>query len=288
MSKLLINESPLQIQPSLAKAIGLHEAIFLQQLHYWIRISRFIRNERKWVYNTYEEWLNQLKYLSLPTLKRAIKSLKTQKLLYVERFDRLRSNQVNYYSINYDTLNEIEEGMGGVVRTKEEIESNSSGGSSWSNPVAQHEPIGQVKMNSSSSAQDEPMYTREYQENTQENTKGSIKKKIIDEFDIKTIELPNNVTRKLWVQFVEMRISIKKPLSENAAVLLVKKLEGFGGYANQSLENSIIASYQTVYPPKDTAVQKQFKSPTAKRFGRYGDNLQQTNIRDLKGECHSA
>ena len=32
MSKLLINESPLQVQPSLAMAIGLNEAIFLQQL----------------------------------------------------------------------------------------------------------------------------------------------------------------------------------------------------------------------------------------------------------------
>ncbi len=36
-SSLLIEESPLQVLPSLAKAIGLNEAIFAQQLHYWLR-----------------------------------------------------------------------------------------------------------------------------------------------------------------------------------------------------------------------------------------------------------
>ena len=55
MSKLLINESPLQVQPSLAMAIGLNEAIFLQQLHYWIGTSRFVRDGKKWVYNTYSD-----------------------------------------------------------------------------------------------------------------------------------------------------------------------------------------------------------------------------------------
>ena len=108
MSKLLINESPLQVQPSLAMAIGLNEAIFLQQLHYWMGASRHHRNGKKWVYNTYSDWLLQLKYLSLPTLKRTIKSLKDRGLLSVERFDKLRSNQVNYYTINYDVLAIIE------------------------------------------------------------------------------------------------------------------------------------------------------------------------------------
>ena len=109
MSKLLINESPLQVQPSLAKAIGLNEAVFLQQLHYWLGVSKFVRDEKKWVYNTYDEWLDQFKYMSLSTLKRTIKSLKDQGLLCVEQFDNKRSNQVNYYAINYEVLNEIGE-----------------------------------------------------------------------------------------------------------------------------------------------------------------------------------
>ena len=36
MSKLLINESPLTVLPHLATEIGLNEAIFIQQVQYWL------------------------------------------------------------------------------------------------------------------------------------------------------------------------------------------------------------------------------------------------------------
>lgn len=36
MSKLLIDDYPIQVLPKLAKVIGLNEAIILQQLHYWL------------------------------------------------------------------------------------------------------------------------------------------------------------------------------------------------------------------------------------------------------------
>ena len=39
MSNLLLNEVPLMCQPSLATKIGLNEAIFIQQLHYWLNRS---------------------------------------------------------------------------------------------------------------------------------------------------------------------------------------------------------------------------------------------------------
>jgi hypothetical protein len=40
MSRLLINESPIMIIPSLAAKIGLNEAVVLQQIHYWLGISK--------------------------------------------------------------------------------------------------------------------------------------------------------------------------------------------------------------------------------------------------------
>ncbi|MDP7775881.1 hypothetical protein QWI49_12055 [Acinetobacter nosocomialis] len=141
MSKLLINESPLQVQPSLAMAIGLNEAIFLQQLHYWIGTSRFIRDGQKWVYNTYSDWLLQLKYMSLPTLKRTIKSLKEKKLVRVERFDKLRSNQVNYYSIDYETLAIISENIAQAIDSIDQLKMSQSISSNCTNAVAQNEPI---------------------------------------------------------------------------------------------------------------------------------------------------
>ncbi|ETQ08207.1 hypothetical protein P657_3698, partial [Acinetobacter baumannii UH18608] len=52
-----------------------------------------------------------------------------------------------------------------------------------------------------------------------------------------------------------MRISIKKPLSENAVKLILKKLISFGPLANQSLENSIIGNYQGVFEPRQNQIQ---------------------------------
>lgn len=40
MSKLLINEPPLQVLPSFAQNIGLHEVIILQQVHYWVDMNQ--------------------------------------------------------------------------------------------------------------------------------------------------------------------------------------------------------------------------------------------------------
>lgn len=97
-------------------------------------------------------------------------------------------------------------------------------------------------------------------------------------FDAKPVELPVNVNRDLWIQFVDMRNSIRKPLTENAVNLLIKKLIGFGDQANQSLEASIIGSYQSVYPPKQqTPVQNQ-QAMQRRRFGNQADPNQMRTV----------
>ena len=74
MTRLLINESPLMILPTLAKHIGLNEAIILQQIHYWLdaRINNNIRRDVRWVYNSYSKWLEQFPFWSEKTIKRII------------------------------------------------------------------------------------------------------------------------------------------------------------------------------------------------------------------------
>ena len=100
-------------------------------------------------------------------------------------------------------------------------------------------------------------------------------------YDAKSIELPVNVNRDLWNQFVEMRNVIRKPLTENAVKLLINKLVDFGDLANQSLEASIIGSYQSVYPPKQQApVQNQ--APVGRR--RFGQQ-DQGQMRDVGGQA---
>lgn len=97
-------------------------------------------------------------------------------------------------------------------------------------------------------------------------------------FDAKTIELPVNVNRDLWIQFVDMRNSIRKPLTENAVNLLIKKLIGFGDQANQSLEASIIGSYQSVYPPKQQISVQNQQPMQRRRFGNQADPNQMRTV----------
>jgi len=101
MSKLLIPESPIQLIPSLAKAIGLNEAIFIQQLHYWS-----LKSNDGWVYNTYEQWQEQFPFWSNRTIQRIVRNLEETGLL-ISRQDN-DYDRKKYYQIDYDKLDEVE------------------------------------------------------------------------------------------------------------------------------------------------------------------------------------
>ncbi len=107
MSKLLINENPLVLLPSLAVVFGVPEALFLQQLHYWLNTSKISRDGKKWTYNTVEEWNEQLPFYSKSTLERLLASLKKLGVIEMAQLAEHRSNRVNYYTINYALLDEI-------------------------------------------------------------------------------------------------------------------------------------------------------------------------------------
>lgn len=109
MSKLLINENPLMVLPTLAVKIGLNEAILLQQVHYWIdpRINKNYINGKFWVYNTLDKWLSQFPFWSKSTLRRTIKNLENNNLLLSTNRVIKGFDQTKWYSINYDQLERL-------------------------------------------------------------------------------------------------------------------------------------------------------------------------------------
>lgn len=118
MSRLLINEPPLMVLPSLAAAIGLPEAIVLQQVHYWLGASKFEFEGRKWVYNTYKEWADQFPFFSDSTIRRAVSSLKATGLIDIRNLSNNSWDKTNYYTIEYQKLDEITASADAVKLTK--------------------------------------------------------------------------------------------------------------------------------------------------------------------------
>jgi len=109
VSKLLINEPPLQVLPSLAKVIGLNEAIVLQQIHYWISHPKVKEREgRKWHYDTYDGWKEQFKFWSISTIQRTVKNLEELGLVISKEMNVSKGDRTKWYTLNYDKLTEIE------------------------------------------------------------------------------------------------------------------------------------------------------------------------------------
>lgn len=109
-SKLLINEPPLQVLPSLAARVGLGQAIVLQQVHYWLGIPQVGRmhDGHKWVYNTYEDWREQFPFWATRTIRRIVADLEEKGLLITGEFNIARGDRTKWYRIDYEALDHLD------------------------------------------------------------------------------------------------------------------------------------------------------------------------------------
>lgn len=141
MSRLLIDEPPLQVLPSLAKEIGLNEAIMLQQIHYWLLKSGNEFEGAKWFYKTLEEWQIEFPFWSVMTIRRTLGSLEKQKIIKIGNFNKKKFDKTKWYTIDYERVNRR------CVQNEQTMCSNRTDGC----------------------VQFEQTYTREYTETTTEN-----------------------------------------------------------------------------------------------------------------------
>lgn len=112
-NKLLLDTQPLVVLPELAVAIGLDEAIVLQQIHYWCHINEKARSNYHyrdgyyWVYNSMPKWLEQFPWYKKSKLERTFASLKKQGLIITGNYNRRAMDRTNWYRVNYDALQRI-------------------------------------------------------------------------------------------------------------------------------------------------------------------------------------
>jgi predicted RNA-binding Zn-ribbon protein involved in translation (DUF1610 family) len=118
MSKLLINERPLVLLPQLATAIGLNEAVALQQIHYWLdtyekaetgtKDPRHYHDGQWWVYNTAEGWQKNFPFWSISTIRRTLDSLRERGLVQTGNYNQRKYDRTLWYTIDYENLAIIE------------------------------------------------------------------------------------------------------------------------------------------------------------------------------------
>ncbi len=124
MSKLLIEESPLTFQPSLAIKIGLNEAIVLQQVHYWINNPKnkgYEQDGFKWVYNTYAEWKEaNFPFWSENTIQRTFSNLEDAGLIVSIQPMKGKYDRTKYYRIDHTKLDMFDDPK--LVRSLDESE----------------------------------------------------------------------------------------------------------------------------------------------------------------------
>lgn len=104
MNKLLLDDKPLIILPSLAEKVGLNESIVLQQLHYWLMDSKHFHDDHKWIYNTYSDWKKQFPFWSDKTIRRTITKLENEGLIISGNYNKLPIDKTKWYRINYEQL----------------------------------------------------------------------------------------------------------------------------------------------------------------------------------------
>ena len=119
---LLFDEHPLVLSPTLATELGnLNEAVFVQQLHYWLEIKKQMGKNfidgRYWIYNSVDEWLKQFPWLSSATLRRTIDNLVKKGFVIKGNFNQKKIDHTIWYSLNYEKIMEIDKK---IKRQKEE------------------------------------------------------------------------------------------------------------------------------------------------------------------------
>lgn len=76
----LFDEQPIIANKTLARALGLNEALVLQQINYWIEINKKsgknYHDEKYWTYNSIRAWQEKdFDYMGVDTVKRTFAKL---------------------------------------------------------------------------------------------------------------------------------------------------------------------------------------------------------------------
>lgn len=114
----LMDEAPIVLYPSLAKALGINQAAVFQQLHYLLSATKIGKNKynfvdgKWWVYNTYEEWMEYFVWIKPSTIKQCFLDLEEMGLVISQQGVKKATDRRKWYTINYEAWEEFRQSIG--------------------------------------------------------------------------------------------------------------------------------------------------------------------------------
>ena len=116
-------EHPIPVNRDIAAAIGMDEAAFLQEVHYWLTVNRKAGNNyrdgRYWTYNSYEQWADLLKVFNVMKIRRIVSKLVKMGILITGRYNKLNTDRTKWYSIDYSRVKEVVESNSRTVQNEQ-------------------------------------------------------------------------------------------------------------------------------------------------------------------------
>lgn len=186
----LFDEYPIIANKTLARELGLNEALILQQIHYWIEINKKTGKNfyegRYWTYNSIRSWReNDFDYMSFETVKRTFAKLEKQGYLITANFNKDPRDKTKWYTLNDDKLIELyqqiehqkkEQELNALKSTIENVD-NLEECTPTTNALGQNDPMEQFKMTfckssncTNANEQNDPMHYGKMPQPLPENT----------------------------------------------------------------------------------------------------------------------
>ena len=112
MSKLLINEHPLIVLPSLVTYFGGNytKAILVQQIHWMCNLpkSGIEHDGHRWIWKTAEEWASEtLPWLKPASIAKTLRDLEDENFIVSVSRVRDRYDPTKHYRVNYEILDQF-------------------------------------------------------------------------------------------------------------------------------------------------------------------------------------
>jgi len=138
----ILPERPIVLLPKLATAIGLNQALMLQQIHWLCAETQFGKEhkERRWIFNTPEGWQKWFPFWSQSTIRRTLEELRQNGLILAEQLEG--NMRPMFYRISDSAPVLLKEGK------MPEIDVNACDSTLGKNdkPLAQNEQTGTLKL----------------------------------------------------------------------------------------------------------------------------------------------